>query len=337
MYSWNGVKVLITGVNGFVGGNIAKKLIENGADVFGLVRTCKYNTFLHYENIDKNISVIDGELCDYELLSRVIAEEEINIIFHLAAQVEVGVGLKNPYITFETNVRGTYTLLESVRNYPDSVNAVVIASSDKAYGEYAKEKMPYKEDYALKPEYTYDTSKACADMIAQAYSSNPHKLPIVITRFSNIFGPGQLNFSALIPDAIRSALGYSKFVPRGNGSMMRDFLYVEDVVDLYIKIVESFSKNKESISGQIFNAGTNNPQTVKNIVERIFTALDATDEYHRILHEMKNNTTVGEIDCQFMDYKKVETYFGWTPHHNTEEGISKTIEWFKKYLKDRYI
>ena len=181
-----------------------------------------------------------------------ISEEGINIIFHLGAQVEVGVALNNPYITYETNVRGTYTLLESIRLYPDSVQAVVVASSDKAYGEYAKEKMPYKEDYPLKPEYPYDTSKACADMIARAYSSSPSKLPIVITRFSNIYGPGQLNFSALIPDAIRSALGYSKFIPRGNGSMMRDFLFIEDVVDLYIRIAESLSKDKGNISGQIF-------------------------------------------------------------------------------------
>ena len=196
--SWNRVKVLITGINGFVGGNIAKKLVELGAEVFGLIRTSKYNSYLYYENIDKQISLIDGEICDFDLLSRIISEEEINVIFHLAAQVEVGVGLKNPYITFETNVRGTYTILESLRLHHDSVHAVVVASSDKSYGEYAKEKMPYKEDYPLIPKYPYDTSKACADMIAQSYTSDVYELPIVITRFSNIYGPGQLNFSALI-------------------------------------------------------------------------------------------------------------------------------------------
>ena len=143
-YSWNGVKVLISGVNGFVGGNLSKKLVKNGADVFGLVRSRKLKTLLHYENIYKNITLIDGELCDFKLFNRIIAEEKINVIFHLAAQVEVGVGLKNPYVTFESNVRGTYTLLESARQNPDSVNAIVVASSDKAYGAYPKEEMHHK-------------------------------------------------------------------------------------------------------------------------------------------------------------------------------------------------
>jgi len=333
MDSWNGVKVLITGINGFVGGNIAEKLVELGAEVYGLVRTSKYNSFLCYEGIDKKISLINGELCDINLLNRVISEEEISIIFHLAAQVEVGVGMKNPYLTFETNVRGTYTLLESIRLYPDSVQAVVVASSDKAYGEYAKEKMPYKENYPLIPKYPYDTSKACADMIAQSYTSDVNELPIVITRFSNIYGPGQLNFSALIPDAIRSALGYSKFVPRGNGTMMRDFLYIEDVVDLYIKIAESLSKDKKTLSGQIFNSGSNCPKTVKQIIEKVFTAVGDDDEFHRILRDMENKKTVGEIDCQFMDYEKVENYFGWKPRQSFNDGIAKTIEWYKRYLR----
>jgi CDP-glucose 4,6-dehydratase len=331
--SWKGVKVLITGVNGFVGGNLAKMLVNNGADVFGLIRSRSFKSLLHYENIYKNITLIDGELCDFNLFNRVIVEEKINVIFHLAAQVEVGVGLMNPYVTFESNIRGTYTLLESARQNPDSVKAIIVASSDKAYGAYPKEEMPYKEDYHLKPEYPYDTSKACADMIAKSYSSSPLNLPIVITRFSNIYGPGQLNFSALIPDAIQSALGYSKFTPRGNGSMMRDFLFIDDVVDLYIRIAESLSTDKENISSQIFNAGTNKPKTVKYILEKIFTLTDASDAFLRILQEMKNKATVGEIDCQYMDYQKVEDYFGWAPQHSLEDGISKTIEWYKRYLQ----
>jgi CDP-glucose 4,6-dehydratase len=337
MNFWIDKKVLITGVNGFVGGNIAKKLVKLGAEVFGIVRTSKMNSYLCHENIDKKISLISGELCDLKLLSRIISEEEINVIYHLAAQVEVGIGLKNPYLTFESNVRGTYTLLEAVRQFPDSVKAFVVASSDKAYGEYSKERMPYKEDYPLNPEYPYDTSKACADMIARSYSYIPHKLPIVITRFSNIYGPGQLNFSALFPDAIRSALGYSDFVPRGNGSMMRDFLFIEDVVDLYIRIAKALSKDKENISGQIFNAGTNNPKTVKHVLEKVFSATGKIDEYNKILKRMENKKTTGEIDCQFMDYEKVENFFGWTPNHSLDEGIDKTIKWYKRYLKDRYI
>ena len=172
---------------------------------------------------------------------------------------------KNPYTTFETNIRGTYTILESVRLFPDTVHSDIIASSDKAYGEYPIEAMPYKEDYPLIPRYPYDTSKACADMIAQSYTSDVHNLPVVITRFSNIYGPGQLNFSALIPDGVRSALGYSRFIPRGDGSMMRDYLFVEDVVDLYLAIAENLSNDKKAYSGQVFNAGSNINQTLNQI------------------------------------------------------------------------
>ena len=334
MNFWNSKKVLITGINGFVGGNIAKKLVNLGAEVCGLVRTRSNNSLIFYEEIDKNISLIEGELCDFNLLCRIISEQEINITFHLAAQVEVGIGLTNPYITFETNIRGTYSLLEAVRLFPDSVEAVVVASSDKAYGAYAKEKMPYKEDYPLIPKYPYDTSKACADMIAQTYTSEVHDLPVVITRFSNIYGPGQLNFSALIPDGIRSALGYSKFIPRGDGTMMRDFLYVSDVVNLYLSIAESLSKDKKNISGQIFNAGSNKPKTVKQILENIFTTLGANNEFIRILEDMKNSKTVGEIDCQFMDHEKVKKYFDWTPKHSFNDGISKSVDWYKQYFNN---
>jgi len=337
MNSWIGKKVLITGVNGFVGGNLAEKLVKIGAEVYGLIRTTKLNTYLYYEKVNQKISLISGDLCDLKLLSQVISEEEINVVFHLGAQVEVGIGLKNPFITFETNIRGTYTILEALRNYPDSVEAIIVASSDKAYGEYAKSEMPYKEDFPLKPKYPYDTSKACADMIARAYSSSPHKLPIVITRFSNIYGPGQLNFSALIPDAIRSALGYSSFIPRGDGTMMRDFLFVEDIVDLYIRIAESISKEKEKLSGQIFNAGANSPETVKQILQKIFHMTGKMSEYEQILKNMKGKQTTGEIDSQFMDYEKVEKYFGWTPQHNTNDGIIKTVRWFERYLNDSSI
>ena len=330
----NGKKILITGVNGFVGGNIAKKLVQLGAEVFGLVRTRTFNSFLCYENVDKKISLVEGELSDLQLLSRIISEEEINIIFHLAAQVEVGVGLINPYLTFETNVRGTYTLMEAARLFPITVEAIIVASSDKSYGEYSKDKMPYKEDYPLIPKYPYDTSKACADMIAQSYTSDVHQLPIIITRFSNIYGPGQLNFSALIPDSIRSALGYSKFIPRGDGSMMRDFLYIEDVVDLYIQIAESLSKDNKTLSGQIFNAGSNDPKTVKQILEKVFTTTGDVGEYNRILEDMKNKKTVGEIDCQFMDHEKVEKCFGWIPQHSFNDGLLKTIDLYKQYLKN---
>ena len=191
---WKGKKVLITGINGFIGGNLAKQLSLLGADIFGLIRNKKPSTYLSYENLLSKVTLIDGELVDKDLIVRIISEEQINNVFHLAAQVEVGVGLKNPFLTFESNVRGTYSILEAIRLFPDSIESIVIASSDKSYGSYSEDKMPYKENYPLKPIYPYDVSKACADMISRSYACDVYNLPIVVTRFSNIYGPWSTKF-----------------------------------------------------------------------------------------------------------------------------------------------
>lgn len=331
---WRGKNIFITGINGFIGGNLAKLLISHGANVFGLLRNPKKRTLLFYEDISKEAVLIEGDLCDKELISRIISEEQIDTIFHLAAQVEVGVGLDNPYLTFETNVRGTYTVLEATRLYPKNIKSVVVASSDKAYGSYDIDMMPYKEDYPLIPKYPYDTSKACADLIAKSYANDLYKLPIVVTRFSNIFGPGQLNFSAIVPDGIRSAMKISEFIPRSDGSAIRDFIYVEDVCDLYLKIAQNIAlENNESIYGEVFNAGTNNPISMKDVISRIFESFNNQKDLDKILKLMEGKVTKGEIDTQYMDYEKVNNYFGWSPTHNFEEGLEKTISWFKNYLK----
>ena len=334
---WEGKNVFITGINGFIGSNLAKTLLKQRANIFGLVRNPNQKTLLYYENLDKDVVLISGELTDKDLLSRIISEEQIDTVFHLAAQVEVGVGLENPYLTFETNVRGTYTLLEAIRCHPSNVKSVVIASSDKSYGSYPTEKMPYKESYPLLPEYPYDTSKACTDLIAKAYANDLYNLPIVVTRFSNIFGPGQLNFSAIIPDGIRSALGYSKFIPRGDGSAIRDFIYADDVCDLYLRIAQSVSEGDSSIYGEVFNAGTNSPIAMRELVSKIFTTLNREQDLDIILQQMKGKETKGEIDTQYMDFEKVNEFFNWTPKHSFDEGLEKTICWFKKYLDDKYI
>jgi CDP-glucose 4,6-dehydratase len=328
---WVKKKVFITGINGFIGGNLTKSLLAHGATVYGLIRNEKRDSFLYIENLADKVCLIRGELTDKELMTRIISEEQINIVFHLAAQVEVGVGITNPYLTFETNIRGTYTLLESVRICPKTIEAFVVASSDKAYGSYPKDQMPYKEDYPLRPRYPYDISKACADLIAQAYATELYKLPVVITRFSNIYGPGQLNFSAIMPDAITSALGYTKFVPRGNGKMVRDFIYVEDVVNLYLRIGESLASNPDKIRGEIFNAGTNSPISVKEVLEAIYTIAQNPQDLDVVISLMKDKKTAGEIDCQYMDYKKVYQYFYWKPKYTFKEGLKKTIQWYTEY------
>jgi len=330
---WQGKNVFITGINGFIGGNLAKDLLDKGANVFGLVRNQSFQTFLYFESLEKEIIIIRGELTDKELLNRIMSENNINVVYHLAAQVEVGVGLLNPYLTFETNIRGTYTLLEAIRAHGELVESVIFASTDKAYGAYAADQMPYKENYPLLPKYPYDNSKACSDMIAQDYANEIFKMPIAITRFSNIYGPGQLNFSALIPDSITSALGFSKFIPRGDGSMIRDFLYVGDVVDLYLRIGESMAISPEKISGEVFNAGTNKPTSVRDILEVVYKLAGNKSDFEEILNLMNKKQTVGEIQCQYMNYDKVNEYFKWSPTHSLQDGLIKSIEWYKRWNK----
>ncbi|MBL1140640.1 MAG: NAD-dependent epimerase/dehydratase family protein [Proteobacteria bacterium] len=330
---WKGKNVFITGINGFIGGNLAKTLLDRGANIAGLIRNRDRKTLLFYEGLADRVTLIQGELVDRQLLESIIAEQQIDAVFHFAAQVEVGVGIKNPYLTFETNIRGTYCLMEAIRTSGQKVQSIVVASTDKSYGSYPKELMPYKEDYPLKPEYPYDISKACADMIAQSYASDIFKLPVVVTRFCNIYGPGQLNFSAVIPDGIRSALGYTKFIPRGDGSQIRDFIYVEDVSDLYMSIGKLLGSKPEKISGEIFNAGTNTPHSVREVLEMIFSKIGNTKELEEVIALMQGKQTSGEIEAQYMDYEKVNKYTGWKPRHSLEQGMEKTIEWYEKYLK----
>jgi CDP-glucose 4,6-dehydratase len=330
---WKNKNIFITGINGFVGGNLAERALLNGANVFGLQRNTDQRSFLFSSGLEKNILLVNGDIRDKDLLKGFFEEHNIDICFHLAAQVEVGVAAKYPLLTWETNVRGTYVLLEAIREASNNFMAVITASSDKAYGEYPIEDLPYKEDYPLKPRYPYDTSKACADLIAQSYSTELYKLPIAITRFANIYGPGQLNFSALIPDAIRCALGFNNFEARGDGRSIRDFLFVKDVTKLYMAIAEALSIDNSKIRGQVFNAGTGEEKTVSEILEKIYLKLNKKNKFNKILQQFKNNKNpTSEIRSQLMNYDKVENFFGWKPETNFDQGLEQTINWYKKYL-----
>ena len=334
---YNNKRVLVTGHTGFKGSWLSFWLKRLGAKVSGISidipskpSLCVTASLLDHVN-DYRIDVHDGEE-----VKQIVKEIKPDFVFHLAAQVEIGVGLNNPFLTFETNIRGTYSLLEAIKQFPQTIESIVVASSDKSYGSYGRHKMPYKEDYPLIPVYPYDVSKACSDMIARSYSSDVINLPIVVTRFCNIFGPGQLNFSALIPDAIRSALGYSTFIPRGSGGQIRDFLYVDDVVDLYLLIAKSLSKHPKKITGEVFNAGTNSMKSVKSIIENIYSIIGNENNLKIIKKQMLGKKTKGEIDCQYMDFEKLNNYFGWEPQYSFNDGMIKSIEWYKKYLKDKY-
>lgn len=330
---WKNKNILITGINGFVGGNLAKKLINFNSNVYGLIRTQNYKTLLYYENINKKCVIINGDILDKELIKRIVLEYNISHIFHLAAQVEVGIATINPFDSFQTNTNGTYSLLSAINEAKKNINSIIIASTDKVYGKYPLNKLPYKENYKLKCIYPYDVSKACADLIAQSFSSNLHRIPICITRFSNIYGPGQINFSALIPDLIRSSLGYSKFIPRTDGTYLRDFVYIDDVVNAYLLISENLDINTNKMRGQIFNFGTNNLVSVNEIIKKIFLINNNKDELKKIILRMEKSKTKGEINYQLMDYEKINKYFNYKPKTSFSTGINKTISWYKKYLK----
>lgn len=325
--------VLITGVSGFVGGQIAKKLLELGANVHGLIRDKKANTFTSMSELDDQIDFVVGDLCNLQLLERIISERQIQYVFHLAAQVEVGVGLQNPYLTFESNVRGTYTLLEAVRRFNSSIKAVIVASSDKSYGEYPAEEMPYEEQYPLLAKYPYDTSKACTDMIANAFANDAYGLPIVTTRFCNIYGPGQLNFSAIIPEAMRSLIENYPFEPRSDGKMIRDFLYVEDVVDLYITIAEHLTVDPNRYRGQVYNAGPNEPVSMRDLLQTIFHQNNQHAAYEVVLQKMISKDTYGEISTQSMSHDKALAHFGWKPKTTLKDGLMKTYSWYNRHLQ----
>ena len=331
---WQNKAVLITGINGFIGSNLAKYLLKKNAKIFGIIRKFDKNTLLFYEKLDKKIQLFYGDTTDIQLIKRIINEENIKHIFHLAAQVEVGVAMKYPFSTFESNIKGTYSVLEAARTSSSKINSIIVASSDKSYGEYPSSKLPYKESYPLNPKYFYDTSKACADMISKSYALNPKKsLPIIITRFANIFGPGQMNFSALIPDCIRSSLKYSTFEPRGNGKDTRDFLYVEDVAEIYELLARQLSQNKK-LSGNIFNAGTNEKFKVKDIINKIYTKNRNKKDLKKILTKLPMKKTEGEIKNQLMNFDKLYKYFKWKPKTSFNKGLDKTLNWYKKFLKN---
>jgi CDP-glucose 4,6-dehydratase len=330
---WKNKNVFITGVAGFVGSNLTKNLVQNGANVIGLTKSKKINSLLFYENIDKKINLIFGDITDKELLKSIFLKFDIQICFHLAAQVEVGAANKYPFLTWETNVRGTYTLLEVIRENKKKIKSIVVASSDKAYGKYPIKLLPYKENYKLNPEFPYDTSKACADIIAKSYSSKLFKLPILITRFANIYGPGQLNFTALIPDAIRSCLLNKKFLMRSDGKAIRDFVYINDIVELYKLLSKNLYVNPNKFSGEIFNAGTNIKHEIKDIIEKIFIYKNKKKELKIIKKKMYKNKTRGEISIQFMDYKKLNLFLGWKPKYKFKQTLPELFKWYQSYFK----
>jgi CDP-glucose 4,6-dehydratase len=315
--------VFVTGAYGLLGGWLAKALLDAGARVVVLKRDEVPVSALTLEGTEARCAVVHGDVTDGELLGRVLTEYDVDTVFHLAAQTIVGTANRSPLSTFETNVRGTWLLLEACRTY-GAVERVVIAASDKAYG--PQQELPYREDFALDPHYPYDASKAAADLIARSYW-HTYRLPVAITRFANLYGGGDPNPSRLIPEAISAAIAGRRPVIRSDGRAERDYLYVEDAVDAYLAIARALDGDDSRVRGEAFNAGSGRPWSVREVVELVCEAAGTHVE-----PDIRGlGTPAGEIPRQFVDASKISRLTGWQPAHDLPAGLRKTVEWYRAH------
>jgi CDP-glucose 4,6-dehydratase len=317
---------LVTGARGFAGAWLAKALLDTGVRVVSLDkgRTERPVSTLALLGIDGEVEEVAGDLNDVELIDGLLRSQGIDSVFHLAAETIVGDVQASPRQAFETNVRGTWTVLEACRLV--GVERIVVASSDKAYG--AHEELPYREDFALRPTAPYEASKAAADLIARSYA-HTYDLPVAVTRFANIYGGGDLNFSRLVPETVSAALDGRRPVLRSDGSPERDLLYVEDAAAAYLAIAANLAR--DDVRGQAFNAGGGEPHAVREIVELILTLAD-TDLEPDI---QGTGNPEGEIDRQWVDPTKLRERCGWSPTVDLEEGLRRTIEWYREHPEAR--
>ena len=317
---------LVTGGRGFVGSWLVRGLVERGGRVisFDVAGDSPRPSGLELHGIEREVEEARGDLRDAELVARTIADGDVQSVFHLAAQTIVGTAAGSPAETFDVNVRGTWTLLEACREH--GVGRVVVASSDKAYG--AHEELPYREHFALQPTAPYEASKSAADLISRSYW-HAYGVPVAVTRFANIYGGGDLNFSRLIPEAVSAAIDGRAPVIRSDGSPVRDFLYVEDAVGAYLAIADAL--DRDEVRGEAFNAGGERPYTVGEVVELI-AKLSGSGVEPDI--RGKGNPD-GEIDRQFVDATKIHELVAWSPAVSLEEGLRRTIEWYRAHPEAR--
>lgn len=321
---WRHRSVLVTGATGLLGGWLVEALLARGASVVCLVRDGVPQSRFHTDGIDRRVITCQGDVTDQVTLERVIGEHEVRSVFHLAAQTIVGIANRNPVSTFQSNVAGTWAVLEACRRSP-LVSEVVVASSDKAYGEQVD--LPYREDAPLQGRSPYDVSKSCADLLAQSYAAT-WATPVVVTRCGNFFGGGDLNWNRLIPGSIRSLLAGEPPLVRSDGTFVRDYVYAEDGAEAYIRAAEALSANR-GLAGRAYNFSLERPltvlQMVKLIVEVTGVALEPV-----ILNEATN-----EIRAQYLDSTRARQELGWAPKVGLEEGLRRTVDWYRNHLEDR--
>lgn len=318
---WSRENVLVTGASGFIGGNLAAGLLAAGAHVITIQRDERAMTTMNALDIQKDMSVVRGDIVDTELVARVFNEYDVTYAFHLAAQAIVTRANRSPLSTFESNIKGTWNVLEAART-TGKVKGLVVASTDKAYGVH--ETLPYTEDFRLQGRFPYDASKVCADVLSQCYATT-WDMPIAITRNANTYGPGDMNWTRLIPDAIRCALEGRAFEIRSDGLMQRDFMYVGDAVEGYMLLAESLERPE--VRGEAFNFGTGEPKTVLEVTQNIFDIVGGPQKEPVVL-----NQATAEIPIQYLGVGKAERVWGWHPKVDLEQGLRLSVDWYREFL-----
>ena len=315
--------IFVTGGSGFVGANLVKRLVDQGSHVVVLERDRTSPNSLDVFGLRQRVTVVTGMVEDLILIERALNEYQPSIVFHLAAQALVNTANRSPLSTFEANIRGTYVLLEACRRAnPQPV--VAVASSDKAYGSH--DILPYSEDFPLQGTFPYDVSKSCTDLIAQSYAKT-YKMNITVTRSANIYGPGDMNLSRVIPGTIISVLRGERPIIRSDGTPIREFIHVDDVVDGYLTVADNIDK----ASGQAFNFGSDEPVQILELVQKIIRIADReSDISPDILLDRKIER---EIDAQYLSGEKIEKALNWRPRIGLDEGLASSVEWYKGHLE----
>ena len=319
---WRDRPTFVTGGTGLVGNWLVRRLVDAGADVVCLVRDWVPQSELVRSGLIEQVKVVRGDVRDREVLERTLGEYEIDTVIHLAAQTIVTIANRNPISTFESNIAGTWNLLEASRRSP-KVKQIVVASSDKAYGD--QDKLPYNENTPLQGQHPYDVSKSCADLIARTYAVS-YDLPVAITRCGNFYGGGDLNWNRIIPGTIRSILRGQTPIIRSDGEYIRDYFYVEDGAVAYMLLAEQLAARPE-LKGQAFNFSNEIQVTVSQIVKKILTLMNSTLE-----PELRNEVS-NEILHQYLSAEKARQMLGWSPLFTLDQALVNTIEWYRGFLK----
>jgi CDP-glucose 4,6-dehydratase len=311
---------LVTGAHGLLGGWLVAALLTEGARVVAIRRDEPAASTLDLLGLSDRVDTIHGDICEPGLIERALNEYDVDSVFHLAAQTQVGTANRSPLSTFETNIRGTWLLLEACRQHGPA--SVIVASSDKAYGR--QDQLPYHERQALTPTFPYDVSKAAADLLTRSYW-HTFALPVAVTRFANLYGGGDTNRARLVPEAISAALAGRSPVIRSDGSPERDFLYVQDAAAAYVAIWRALLAGQAG--GEAFNAGGGEPHRVGDVVAMIcrLTGSDVVPDIRG------SGTPVGEIDRQWVDAAKLRELTGWRPRVGLEDGLARTIDWYREH------